>query len=91
MHFVWVSTNRNPLRANRPIHVEFRHRNTLFEIGLNMGILLFVSFSGIDVVIVKNGRRICGTGGALANAPLVQNKSYFEVKIQCTGKNCNKF
>ena len=41
--------------------------------------------TGIDVVIVKNGRRICGTGGALGNAPLVQNKAYFEMKIQATG------
>ncbi|KFV62159.1 SPRY domain-containing protein 7, partial [Dryobates pubescens] len=40
---------------------------------------------GTDVVIVKNGRRICGTGGCLANAPLHQNKSYFEFKIQSTG------
>ena len=36
-------------------------------------------------MIVKSGRRICGTGAALANAPLVQDKSYFEVKIQCGG------
>ncbi|XP_039376767.1 SPRY domain-containing protein 7 isoform X2 [Mauremys reevesii] len=41
--------------------------------------------TGTDVVIVKNGRRICGTGGCLANAPLHQNKSYFEFKIQSTG------
>lgn len=34
---------------------------------------------------MKSGRRICGTGAALANAPLVQDKSYFEVKIQCGG------
>ncbi|XP_029458688.1 SPRY domain-containing protein 7 [Rhinatrema bivittatum] len=40
---------------------------------------------GTDVVIVKNGRRICGTGACLANAPLHQNKSYFEFKIQSTG------
>ena len=43
--------------------------------------------SGQDVVIVKSGRRICGTGAALGNAPIVQNKAYFEVKIQSTG-NC---
>ncbi|XP_029706874.1 SPRY domain-containing protein 7 isoform X2 [Takifugu rubripes] len=42
-------------------------------------------FYGTDVVIVKSGRRICGTGGCLANAPLHQNKSYFEFKIQSTG------
>ncbi|CAJ0931673.1 unnamed protein product [Ranitomeya imitator] len=40
---------------------------------------------GTDVVIVKNGRRICGTGACLANAPLHQNKSYFEFKVQSTG------
>uniref|UniRef100_A0A4W5L8B3 SPRY domain containing 7 n=1 Tax=Hucho hucho TaxID=62062 RepID=A0A4W5L8B3_9TELE len=40
---------------------------------------------GTDVVIVKSGRRICGTGGCLANAPLHQNKSYFEFKIQSAG------
>nr|XP_013803755.1 PREDICTED: SPRY domain-containing protein 7 [Apteryx mantelli mantelli] len=45
----------------------------------------FFLFAGTDVVIVKNGRRICGTGGCLANAPLHQNKSYFEFKIQSTG------
>lgn len=43
-------------------------------------------FAGTDVVIVKSGRRICGTGGCLANAPLHQNKSYFEFKIQSTGE-----
>ncbi|XP_055387597.1 SPRY domain-containing protein 7 [Condylostylus longicornis] len=40
---------------------------------------------GHEVVIVKNGRRLCGSGGALASAPLVQSKSYFEVKIQQGG------
>lgn len=40
---------------------------------------------GVDCVIVKSGRRICGTGAALANAPLVQDKSYYEIKIQCGG------
>lgn len=46
-------------------------------------IILYVL--GGDCVIVKSGRRICGTGAALANAPLVQDKSYFEIKIQCGG------
>ncbi|XP_067668580.1 SPRY domain-containing protein 7-like [Haliotis asinina] len=40
---------------------------------------------GNDVVIVKSGKRICGTGAALANAPIVQNKAYFEIKIQSSG------
>jgi len=42
--------------------------------------------SGQDVVIVKNGRRLCGTGGSLANVPIIQNKAYFEVKVQANGK-----
>ena len=36
-------------------------------------------------MIVKSKRRLCGTGAALANAPLAQDKSYFEVKIQTGG------
>lgn len=42
--------------------------------------------SGIDCVVVKSGRRMCGTGAALANAPLVQDRSYFEIKLQCEGE-----
>jgi len=41
--------------------------------------------AGYGVVIVKNGQRICGTGAALANAPIVQNKAYFEAKLQSSG------
>ncbi|CAG2122899.1 unnamed protein product, partial [Medioppia subpectinata] len=40
---------------------------------------------GTDVVIVKKGHRICGTGGAITTTPIVQNKAYFEVKVQQTG------
>ncbi len=42
--------------------------------------------AGMDCVIVKSGRRICGSGAALANAPIVQDKAYFEMKIQSSGK-----
>ena len=42
-------------------------------------------FTGHEVVIVKNGSRVCGRGGALTNAPLAQSKSYFEVKVQQGG------
>ena len=31
--------------------------------------------AGHNVVVVKNGRRICGSGAALANAPVAQNKA----------------
>ena len=36
--------------------------------------------------MVKSGKRICGTGACLGNAPIHQNKAYFEVKIQSTGE-----
>lgn len=42
--------------------------------------------TGNEVVIVKNGTRICGSGGVLCTAPIVQNKCYFEVKVQQSGK-----
>ncbi|XP_076171731.1 SPRY domain-containing protein 7 [Ptiloglossa arizonensis] len=48
-------------------------------------IALDTCFMGHEVVIVKDGLRVCGCGGALTNAPLVQSKSYFEVKIQQDG------
>lgn len=37
------------------------------------------------MVIIKGGQRVCGSGCALGNAPLVQNKAYFEVKLQQGG------
>ncbi|CAK1548590.1 unnamed protein product [Leptosia nina] len=40
---------------------------------------------GHEVVIVKGGQRACGSGCVLGNAPLVQNKAYFEVKLQQGG------
>lgn len=48
-------------------------------------IALDTSHMGHEVVIIKNGVRICGSGGALCTAPLVQSKSYFEVKLQQSG------
>lgn len=41
--------------------------------------------TGNDVVIIKRGKRICGKGGAITNYPIVQNKAYFEAKIQQLG------
>lgn len=48
-------------------------------------VVLDTNRMGLDVVIVKNGHRLCGTGAALANAPIVQNKAYFETKLQQSG------
>ncbi|KAL1140102.1 hypothetical protein AAG570_000034 [Ranatra chinensis] len=60
-------------------------------------IVLDSTHIGHDVVILKKGTRICGAGGALCTAPLMQSKSYFEVKLQQAGvwgigvatKKCN--
>ena len=46
---------------------------------------MMVFVPGNDVVVVKSGKRICGSGACLGNAPIAQNKAYFEVKIQSTG------
>ncbi|SPP83432.1 SPRY domain-containing protein 7 [Drosophila guanche] len=40
---------------------------------------------GPDVILLSHQLRVTGTGGVLATAPLVQSKSYFEVKIQQSG------
>lgn len=41
--------------------------------------------TGADVVVVKQGKRLCGRGGTLGTMPLVQSKAYFECKVQSTG------
>ncbi|KAK6013473.1 hypothetical protein OSTOST_21211 [Ostertagia ostertagi] len=43
---------------------------------------LDVTKSGKDVVILKEGERICGTGGALGTLPIVQNKAYFQEPLE---------
>ncbi|KAL3076455.1 hypothetical protein niasHT_039944 [Heterodera trifolii] len=40
---------------------------------------------GDDVVLLKEGTRVCGSGGILGNVPLLQNKSYFQVHIHQSG------
>ncbi|XP_037951472.1 SPRY domain-containing protein 7 [Teleopsis dalmanni] len=40
---------------------------------------------GPDVVLLSHQLRITGNGAALGTAPLVQSKSYFEIKIQQSG------
>lgn len=46
---------------------------------------LDLASAGQYVVIVKNSTRLCGSGAARANVPIVQDKAYFEVKIQTSG------
>ncbi|XP_069103945.1 SPRY domain-containing protein 7-like [Argopecten irradians] len=63
-------------RANGSGHVQLKEIPTVKLDMTNMG---------NDVVIVKSGKRICGTGSALSNAPIAQDKAYFEIKLQSTG------
>jgi hypothetical protein len=41
--------------------------------------------SGQEAVVVKNGSRLCGTGCARATTPILQNKAYWEIKLQQSG------
>jgi len=41
--------------------------------------------AGISAVIVKNGKRLCGSGACMGNTEIVQDKSYFEAKLQSCG------
>jgi len=41
--------------------------------------------AGREVVVVKNGLRACGSGGVLGSAAIMQDKAYFEVRVQQTG------
>lgn len=50
-----------------------------------MQVLLDHTYCGEHVVLVKGGTRVCGAGAAIANAPLMQNKSYWEIKLQTSG------
>ena len=42
-------------------------------------------FSGQEAVVVKNGSRLCGTGAARSSTPILQNKAYWEFKLQQAG------
>ncbi|XP_044267684.1 SPRY domain-containing protein 7 [Tribolium madens] len=63
----------------------FKFNSTVPHIPRESPIQLDTAFMGYEVVIVKGGQRVCGAGAALGNAPLVQSKSYFEVKVQQGG------
>ncbi|XP_055852109.1 SPRY domain-containing protein 7 [Episyrphus balteatus] len=70
---------RTCLNANLRTPRSTSHRSREPEIHLD------AAFMGPEVILLSNQLRITGTGGALATAPLVQSKSYFEVKIQQSG------
>jgi len=48
-------------------------------------VILDTTTMGHEAVVVKNGLRLCGTGSARGSAPILQDKAYWEVKIQQGG------
>jgi len=48
-------------------------------------VILDTTVMGQEAVVVKNGLRLCGTGAARASAPILQDKAYWEVKVQQGG------
>jgi hypothetical protein len=49
-------------------------------------VILDTSTMGQEAVVVKNGLRLCGTGSARGSAPILQDKAYWEVKVQQGGR-----
>ena len=47
--------------------------------------LFFVFYLGQEAVVVKNGSRLCGTGASRSSTPILQNKAYWEFKLQQAG------
>lgn len=48
-------------------------------------VVLDTTNMGQEAVVVKNGLRLCGTGSARGSAPILQDKAYWEVKVQQGG------
>lgn len=58
---------------------------TLDRPQVQAAVRLDLASAGQYAVIVKNSTRLCGSGAARASVPIVQDKAYFEVKIQAAG------
>ncbi|KAH8311849.1 hypothetical protein KR044_008287 [Drosophila immigrans] len=67
----------NGVQRRKPTAAAHRHREP--------DVHLDAAHMGADVILLSHQLRVTGTGGVLATAPLVQSKSYFEVKIQQSG------
>ena len=44
-------------------------------------VILDTTTMGHEAVVVKNGLRLCGTGSARGSAPILEDKAYWEVRI----------
>lgn len=67
-----------------PLHNE-EAQVTMGDVSDHQPVVLNTQQMGNECVIVKNGRRICGRGSALAKHEIVQDKSYYEMRIQSGG------
>lgn len=68
------------------VHLDAAHMGKLSFTAPQLSMpYLIVLLVGSDVILLSHQLRVTGTGGVLATAPLVQSKSYFEVKIQQSG------
>ena len=81
---IWGNPDPGPVRLQevQQVVIDTTKMGKMIKI---VNFIVIMSGTGVDCVVVKSGKRICGTGAALANAPIVQDKGYFEVKIQCGG------
>ncbi|KAI3383510.1 hypothetical protein SNEBB_002562 [Seison nebaliae] len=85
----WFSNDIDYMKHTNPI-IDSEYNEQIangdgFSRSITNSILLDPAKAGPDVVLVKSGKRICGNGAVLCNVPVVQNKCYFEVKIQSNG------
>lgn len=80
-------SSKNSFPMNQPdstIALDSGHIGRFLFLMTKIRFHLFIVL-GQEVVILKNGKRVCGSGGAVLNQALLQSKSYFEVKIQQSG------
>ncbi|PAA79329.1 hypothetical protein BOX15_Mlig007028g3, partial [Macrostomum lignano] len=79
------STNQSMASCARCFRRMYRDQFAYQPVTLAPPVQLDNATMGQGVVLVKNGRRICGTGAARANCPVSQDKAYWEVKLQSCG------
>lgn len=81
----WASTwVRNPWSQHNAIDDDPQH--SLTSSSRSRPVQLNTHDMGHEAIVLKEGRRLCGSGGIRATAPIVQDKAYFEVKVQQSGK-----
>ena len=65
--------------------LNFVYFTTPYSNSAYLDVILDTTTMGQEAVVVKNGMRLCGTGAARGSSPILQDKAYWEVKIQQGG------